>query len=62
MSLHKYYQNVLTYESVKLMKRPASMNTLMKVLSINILDTNDEMRNHLLIYDVLILEYIFYDV
>ena len=24
--------NVLTYESVKLMKRPVSMNTLMKVL------------------------------
>ena len=32
MSLSKCYQNVLTYESVKLMKRPVSMNTLMKVL------------------------------
>ena len=28
----KFYQNVLNYESVKLMKRPISMNTLMKVL------------------------------
>ena len=34
MSLSKCYQNVLTYESVKLMKRPVSMNTLMKVLSL----------------------------
>ena len=32
MSLCKSYQNVLTYESVKLMKRWVSMNTLMKVL------------------------------
>ena len=32
MSLSKCYQNVLTYESVKLMKKPVSMNTLMKVL------------------------------
>ena len=32
MSLSKCYKNVLTYESVKLMKRPVSMNTLMKVL------------------------------
>ena len=28
----KCYQNLLTYKSVKLMKRPVSMNTLMKVL------------------------------
>ena len=34
MSLSKYYQNVLTYESVKLIKRPDSMNTLMKVLKL----------------------------
>ena len=32
MILSKYYQNVLTYESVKLMKRSVSMNTIMKVL------------------------------
>ena len=32
MSLSKCYKNVLTYESVKLIKRPFSMNTLMKVL------------------------------
>ena len=34
ISLSKCYQNVLTYESVKLMKKPVSMNTLMKVLRI----------------------------
>ena len=32
MSLSKCYQNVLAYESVKLMKRTVSINTLMKVL------------------------------
>ena len=32
MSLCKSYQNVLTYESVKLIKRLVFMNTLMKVL------------------------------
>ena len=32
MSLNKCYQNVLTYESVKLLKRPVSMNTIIKVL------------------------------
>ena len=32
MSPSKCYQNVLTYESVKLMKTAVSMNTLMKVL------------------------------
>ena len=34
MSLSKCYQDVLTFESVKLMKRPVSMNTLMKVLKL----------------------------
>ena len=34
MSLTKCYQNVLTYESVKLMTRPVSTNTLMKVLKL----------------------------
>ena len=62
MSLSKCYKNVLNYESVKLMKRPVSMNTLMKVLRINTLSTNDEMRNHLLRYDVLILEANFHNV
>ena len=32
MILSKCYQNVLTYESVKLKKRPVSMNTPTKVL------------------------------
>ena len=32
MSLSKCYQNVLTYESVKLLMRLVPMNTLMKVL------------------------------
>ena len=34
MSLSKSYQNVGAYESVKLMKRLVSMNTLMKVLKL----------------------------
>ncbi len=63
MSLSKCYQNVLTHESVKLMKRPVSMNTLMKVLKlIYILNTNNEIRNHLMSYDVLMLEANLYDV
>ena len=61
MSLSKRYQNVLTYESVKLMKRSVSMNTN-ESIEINTLNTNDEMRNHLLSYDVLILEVNFNDV
>ena len=32
MILSKCYQNILTYESVKLMNRPVSMNNLMNVL------------------------------
>ena len=32
MILSKSYNNVLPYESVKLMKRPVSVNSLMKVL------------------------------
>ena len=61
MSLSKYYQNVLTFESVKLMKRPVSMNILMKVFEC-IFNSNDEMINYLMIYDVLILESSFHDV
>ena len=61
MILSKCYQNVLTYESVKIMKSPVSMNTLMKGLKL-LLNTNDEMRNHLMNYDVLMLEAIFHDV
>ena len=34
MSLSKCCQNVLTYETVKLMRRPVSMNTLIKVLKL----------------------------
>ena len=34
MSLSICYQNVLTYETLKLMKRPFSMNALIKVLRI----------------------------
>ena len=34
MSLSKCYQNILIYESVKLMKRSVSMNTLMKLLKL----------------------------
>ena len=34
ITLSKSYQNVFTYERVKLMKRPVSMNTLMNVLKL----------------------------
>ena len=43
------------------MKRPVSMNTLMKNIEFKTLNTNDEMRNHLLSYDVLMLEVNFHD-
>ena len=59
MRVSKWYQNVLTYENVKLMKRQVSMN---RIIEINTLNTNDEMRNHLLSYDVLILEVNLHDV
>ena len=62
MSLSKCYQNVLTHESVKLMKRTISMNTLNENIEFKTLNTNDEMRNHLLSYDVLILEDSLHDV
>ena len=61
MSLSKCYQNVLTYESVKLMKRPHYEHSN-ESIEINTLNTNDEMRNHLLSYDVLILEVNLHDV
>ena len=35
MNLNKFYQKVLIYESVILMKRLTSMNTLIKVLKVN---------------------------
>ena len=57
MTLRKCYQNILTYESVKLMKTPVSMYTLMKVLRLMYpLNTNDEIRNRLLSSKVLIRE------
>ena len=33
-----------------------------EIIEINTRNTNDEMRNHLLSYDILILEYTFHDV
>ena len=57
MSLGECYHNVLTYESVKLMKRPVSIYTLIKVLRLMYpLNTNDEIRNRLLSSKVLIRE------
>ena len=44
------------------MKRPVSINTLMKNIEFKTLNTNNEMRNHLLSYDALILEDNFHDV
>ena len=38
------------------------MNTLMKNIEFKTLNNNDEMRNNLLSYDVLILEISFHDV
>ena len=61
MSMSKCYQNVLTYESVKLTNRPVSMNTLMKV-EINTLNTSDEMRNYLVSYGIFILKASFHDI
>ena len=62
MILVNVTQNVLTCESVKLMKRPVSMKHSNESIEINTLNTNDDMRNHLLRYDVLILEANFQDV
>ena len=62
MILSKCYQNVLTYESVKLMKRPVSIKHFNESIEINTLKTNDEMRSHLWSYDVLILEASFHDI
>ena len=62
MSLRKCYQNVLNYESLKIMKGPVSMTTLNECIEINTLNTNYEMANHLLRNDVLILEDNFHDV
>ena len=61
MRVSKWYQNVLTYENVKLMKRQVFMNTNENI-EIKTLNNNDEMTNHLLRYDVLILEASFHDV
>ena len=46
----------------KIMKRPVSVNTLMKNIEFKTLNTNNEMRNHPLSYDALILEDNFHDV
>ena len=46
----------------KIMKRSVSMNTLIKNIEFKTLNTNDEMINHLMRYDVLILEFILHDV
>ena len=43
------------------MKRPIPMNTLNENIEFKTLNTNDEMRNHLLSYDVLILKTNFHD-
>ena len=60
MILTKCYQNRLTHESVKLMKRPVSMKHSNESIEINTLNTNDDMTNHLLSYDVLILDSTFH--
>ena len=44
------------------MKIPVSRNTSNENIELKELNTNDEMRNHLLSYDVLILEVNFHDV
>ena len=62
MSLSKHYKNVLTYESLNLMKTPVSMNTLIKLLKKFLLNTNDDMRSNLMSYDVLMLEASFHNV
>ena len=46
----------------KIMKRPIPMNSLNENIEFKTLNTNDEMRNHLLSYDVLILEDSLHDV
>ena len=61
MSLSKCYQYVLTYESVKLMKKTVYEHSNGSIEN-NTLNTNDDMRNHLLSYDVLILEANFHNV
>ena len=61
MSLSKCYQNVLIYENVKLMKTTLYEQSN-ESIQINTLNSDDGMRNHLLRYDVLILEPCFHDV
>ena len=60
MRLSKCYQNVLTYEC-KIYEQ-TSLYEYSNDIEINTPNTNDEMRNHLLSYDVLILEASFHDV
>ena len=64
MILSKWYQNVHTYEIVKLIvNQGASLyEHSNESIEINTINTNNEMRNHLLSYDVLILEVSFYNV
>ena len=61
MSLSKCYQNVLTYECI--VNEDTSLYEYSnECIDINTLNTNDEMRNHLLSYDVLTLESSLHDV
>ena len=62
MSLSKCYQNILTYDSVKLNEKISLYEHSNESIEINTLNMNDEMRNHILIYDLLILEANFHDV
>ena len=62
MSLSKCYQNVLTYESVNVNEETSLYEHSNDSIEINTLNTNDEMINHILSYDVLILEDNFHEV
>ena len=62
MSLRKFYQNILTYESMTVNEETGLYEYSNESIEIITLNTNDEIRNHLLIYDVLILEVSFHDV
>ena len=46
----------------KIIKRSVSIEHSKESIELNTLNTNDEMRNHLVSYDVLILEASFHDV
>ena len=61
MILSKCYQNVLIYENVKLMKTTLYEQSN-ESIQINTLNTDDEMRNHLMKNDSLMLEASFHDI